>query len=353
MDYIYRRLVSFSTKFNPALFSVLIIMLILTAGSDSAVPDSQAGEDSKKVTIRYGGSSWLGHYPVWVGIKMNIFQEKGLAVLFQQFPTSSARMGALIAKDLDFASTGSISAIALMAAGVKSFYMIGTQDSYATVEGIIVRGEDIRSVKDLRGKKLAVPFASSAHLLVLDILEREGLDARKDIKLINLKTTEMPAAFKTGEVDACAVWTPMFNKILAMSEARLLLDDKEFSLYKAYGLGPGPDLLVIRKAFAENHPNLSKTFLEGYFQSVELLKHQPDACARELIDLTGLELKEQLLVLKDIDWYGLESQQEMMKEQGSFLLGLQKLAFFLEKKGLIDHSPIIKKWVNTRLLQKK
>jgi hypothetical protein len=42
-----------------------------------------------------------------------------------------------MAGDLDFASTGFLSAIALMTAGVKSFFAIATQDSYATVEGIL------------------------------------------------------------------------------------------------------------------------------------------------------------------------------------------------------------------------
>jgi len=53
---------------------------------------------------------------------------------------------------------------------------IGTQDSYATVEGIIAR-EGIPSVKALKGKKLAVTFASSAHVLVLDVFKNEAGNA--------------------------------------------------------------------------------------------------------------------------------------------------------------------------------
>ncbi|MBW1779759.1 MAG: aliphatic sulfonate ABC transporter substrate-binding protein [Deltaproteobacteria bacterium] len=326
-----------------------IIGLALLIGGFWLPSPAAASGKLERVTVVYGGSSWLGHYPVWVGIKKGIFQEKGLGVLFQQFYASSGRMGSLIAGDLDFASTGSISAIALMAAGVKRFYAIGTQDSYATVEGIIAT-KGITSIGDLKGKKLAVTFASSAHVLVLDILKQEGLDPKQDIRLINLKVSEMPAAFKSGEVDACAAWTPVFNRLLAMEGAHLLLNDTRFSLFKEFGLGPGPDVLVVRKAFSEKYPNTTQAFIKGYFQSVSLLKNQPEACAKVLTELTQLDLKEQIKVLKDITWYPLDMQRKLMLQPGSFVAGLQRLADFLYANGQIDRSPRVKDWIHGDLL---
>ncbi len=324
--------------------------LVLFIGGILLLPvKTMADEGLERKGVVYGGSSWLGHYPVWVGIKKGIFKEKGLEVTFQQFYASSGRMGSLVAGDLDFASTGSISAIALMAAGVKRFSLIGTQDSYATVEGIIA-AQDIKRIKDLKGKKLAVSFASSAHVLVLDVLKEAGIDPKRDIHLINLKVSEMPAAFKSGEVDACAAWTPVFNRLLAMKGAHLLLDDTQFSLFKAFGLGPGPDVLVVRNGFSKDYPKTTKAFLEGYFESVSLLKNNPETCARMLIELTKLDLKKQMEVLKDITWYPLNQQKKLMVDPGSFVTGLQRLADFLYENGQIDRSPPVRKWVNTDLL---
>jgi taurine transport system substrate-binding protein len=306
--------------------------------------------EPEKTTVVYGGSSWLGHYPAYVGIQKGTFKNRGLDVIFQQFYTSSSRMGSLISGDIDFASTGSISALALMATGLKSFYVFATQDSYATVEGIITK-QEIKSVRDLKGKKLAVTFASSAHVLVLDILEQNGLKPREDLILINLKVSEMPAAFKSGEVDACALWTPMFNKLLRMKGARLLLNDREFSLFKKYGLGPGPDLLVVRKEFVKKYPQSTKAFLDGYFEAVDFLKHSPVQSAEVLMKLTQLTMEEQKAVLKDIAWYGLEKQRELMDKPGSFVKGLQNLADFLVRHKQIDKAPQVKNWVNTKILR--
>lgn len=309
-----------------------------------------ASDKPEKVTVVYGGSSWLGHYPAWVGIERGTFKKQGLGVLFQNFYASSGRMGSLVAGDLDVASTGCISAIALMAAGSKGFKSFGTQDSYATVEGIIAR-EGINTLQDLKGKKIAAPFASSAHVLVLDLLKQNGLTPGKDLTLLNLKVNEMPAAMGSGEIDACAAWTPHFNKLLTMPGNHVLADDTEFSLYKKYDLGPGPDLLVIRSEFAKKYPNTSKAFIEGYFEAVDMLINEPEECAKVLVKLTNLSIEDQVKVLKDVQWLDKKKQKELMVAPGKFVEGMQKLADFLVDQDQIDEVPDVSKWIAKDLIQ--
>ena len=327
-------------KLNRCVLIWLVIVAVLTMGTTGVF----AGAAPEKVTVVYGGSSWLGHYPVWVGIEKGLFQKRGLGVLFQNFYASSGRMGSLVAGDLDFASTGSISAIALMAAGSKGFMAFATPDSYATVEGIIAR-ESIKSIKDLKGKKVAAPFASSAHVLVLDMLEQNGLDPDKDLTLVNLSVNEMPAAMASKEVDACATWTPHFNKLLNIPGHHVLVDDTQFSLYKKYKLGPGPDLMVVRKEFAEKYPNTSRAFVEGLFEAIDLLISKPEECSEVLVKLTQLSKEDQLAVLKDIQWIAGSEQKALMVEPGHFTEGMQRLAEFLVKHKQIDKAPQVKDWI--------
>jgi taurine transport system substrate-binding protein len=329
-------------KKSGTLKSVLILVaaLVFIIG----VLSVHAEEKPEKVTVIYGGSSWLGHYPAWVGIEKGLFKKYELGVLFQNFYASSGRMGSLVAGDLDVASTGSISAIALMASGNKGFMAFGTQDSYATVEGIIAK-EKIDTVKDLRGKRIAAPFASSAHVLVLDMLAQNGLDPDKDLTLINLKVNEMPAAMGSGEIDACAAWTPHFNKLLNMPGNHLLVNDTEFSLFKKYKLGPGPDLLVVRKEFADKYPNTCKAFVKGYFEAVAMLINQPEECAKVLVKLTNLSMEDQMAVLKDITWIKGDEQKALMVQPGGFVTGMQQLADFLVKHQQIDEAPRVKAWI--------
>lgn len=319
---------------------VLTTVLVLVLGICSVHADGKP----EKVTVIYGGSSWLGHYPAWVGIEKGLFEKQGLGVLFQNFYASSGRMGSLVAGDLDVAATGSISAIALMAAGSKGFMAFGAPDSYATVEGIIAT-ENIKSIQDLKGKRIAAPFASSAHVLVLDILEQNGLDPAKDLTLLNLSVNEMPAAMGSGEIDACAAWTPHFNKLLNMPGNHLLVDDTEFSLYKKFKLGPGPDLLVVRTEFAEKYPNTCQAFVKGYFEAVDMLINEPEECAKVLVKLTNLSMEDQMAVLKDINWIKGDAQKALMVQPGDFVTGMQQLAEFLVKHQQIDKAPKVKAWI--------
>ena len=334
----------FSSIMYHALFAFLTCCLVFSS------PPVHASDKPEKVTVVYGGSSWLGHYPAWVGIEKGTFKKHGLGVLFQNFYASSGRMGSLVAGDLDVASTGCISAIALMAAGSKGFKAFGTQDSYATVEGIIAQ-EKIKTIQDLKGKKIAAPFASSAHVLVLDILKQNNLVPGKDLTLVNLKVNEMPAAMGSGEIDACAAWTPHFNKLLAMDGNHVLLDDTAFSLYKQYDLGPGPDLLVVRSEFAKKYPNTAKAFVKGYFEAVDMLINEPEECAKSLVKLTNLSIEDQVKVLKDVQWLNQEKQKELLVAPGKFVEGMQKLADFLVDQDQIDEVPDVSKWIAADMIQ--
>ena len=130
-----------------------------------------------ETAVRYGGSAWLGHYPAWLLMKTDYLKDAGLTQDWQSFGTSSSRMSAIMSGDIDIAGTGIVSAMALMARGAKQFSIIAIPESFGRVEGILVR-EGVKSLADLKGKKIGVTFASSSHLLVLDALAKAGLTRR-------------------------------------------------------------------------------------------------------------------------------------------------------------------------------
>ena len=166
--------------------------------------------------MRYGGSAWLG--PAWLAIQAGYFKAEGLDVGWESFGTTSARVSTLLSGNIDMAVTAA-PALAVMARGSKHFAIIGVPENFGRVEGLIVR-DGVKTV-DLKGKKVGVTFASSAHLLVLNLLDQAGLKADKDVTVLNVPAPEMPAAFQSGQIDAAA-WTPQFNAISAMPGARVL-----------------------------------------------------------------------------------------------------------------------------------
>lgn len=299
--------------------------------------------------VRYGGSAWLGHYPAWLAIQAGYFKNEGLDVGWESFGTTSARVSALLSGNIDMAVTAAPAALAVMSRGSRHFAIIGVPENFGRVEGLIVR-DGVQNLQDLKGKKIGVTFASSAHLLVLNLLDQAGLKAGKDVAVLNVPAPEMPAAFQAGQIDAAAAWTPQFNAIRSMPGARLLADDTQFSLYKDYGVTPGPDVLVARRAFLDKHPETVKRFLKAYFRANEQLRAQPESTVAALTELTKLSAADQLEMVKGADWYGASEQGALLAPGSKYIDGLQQLAEMMVRYGQIDKTPPVREWVDSAYL---
>ncbi|WDZ95927.1 aliphatic sulfonate ABC transporter substrate-binding protein [Herbaspirillum sp. WKF16] len=299
--------------------------------------------------INYGGSAWLGHYSAYIAMKTGLMAKYGIDLRWQAFSTSSARMAAVMAGNVDIAGTGVVSALALMASGAKQFQLIATPNNFGRAEGLLAR-ESIKSVADLKGKKIGVTYASSAHVLLLDVLSQAGINPDKDVSIINLPATELLTAYKANQIDAAGAWTPTFDRIRALPGTRMLFDDSSFSLYKSYKMSPGPDVLLTRTGFGKENPAAVKAFMQAIFEANALLTQKPEEAAKILLELTSLSMEEQLGVIRQTEWFTLADQKALMSDPGNFVVGLQKLAEMLLKLKQIDSMPQVRQWVNTTYL---
>lgn len=302
-----------------------------------------------KTRFTYGGSGWLGHYSAYIALKTGLFEKQGLDIAWQSFATSSDRMGAVMAGNIDLAGTGVVSSLALMAAGARQFEVIATPNNFGRAEGVLVR-DDVKDVAGLKGKKIGVTYASSAHVLLLDVLRQAGLNPDKDVTIINLPATNLLSAYQGNQIDAAVAWTPAFDRIKAIAGTRVLLDDTAFSLYKEFGITPGPDVLLTRASVGKENPEAVRKFLTAVFQANTMLSDSPAEAAKVLLELTGLNQQEQEAVVTQTKWYSEKEQQALMVEPGNFVNGMQQLAEMLVSLKQIDKAPKVKDWVQTKYL---
>ena len=88
----------------------------------------------------------------------------------------------------------------------KDLKVIWISDVIEDAESLIVKDPDVEKLSDLTGKTIAVPFGSTAHYSLLTALEEEGLTG--DVRVINLATDAILAAWQRDEIDAAWVWEP-------------------------------------------------------------------------------------------------------------------------------------------------
>ncbi|KAB7619443.1 hypothetical protein ET532_006565 [Verminephrobacter sp. Larva24] len=177
------------------------------------------------------------------------------------------------------------------------------------------------------------------------VAQRMGLGPA-EVAVLNVPAPELPAAMAAGQIDAAAAWTPQFHRIRALPGVKLLADDTAFSLFKSHKVTPGPDVLVVRQAFADKNPLAVRGFLKGYFSAIAMLRDRPQEAARQLLALTGLSLADQVEAILGAQWYGSEQQRNLLKVPGTYVDGLQGLADMLVAHKQIDKAPVVGQWID-------
>jgi taurine transport system substrate-binding protein len=136
----------------------------------------------------------------------------GYKINFRMFGGGGDVIKAMASGDVQLGQVGSspLTAAASQGQDIKLFWIL---DDIADAEALIARsGSGVNSVKDLKGKKVATPFVSTAHYQLMAIMKMNGLDA-KSVNVMNMRPPEIAAAWERGDIDAAFIWDPVLSKI--------------------------------------------------------------------------------------------------------------------------------------------
>jgi sulfonate transport system substrate-binding protein len=196
----------------------LALMLLL-----AAAPMIFAQKSSDSV-LRIGYQK----YGTLVLLKARGSLEKRLAPLhvevqWTEFPAGPQLLEGLNVGSIDFGTVGEAPPIFAQAAGADLVY-VANEPAASTGEAILVpKNSPIKSVSDLKGKKVALNKGSNVHYLLVKLLEKAGV-RYIDIDTIFLTPADARAAFERGSVDAWVIWEPFFAAAQRQTGARILAD---------------------------------------------------------------------------------------------------------------------------------
>jgi len=182
------------------------------------------------------------------------------------------------------------------ALGPKAFMQV---DWSRGGDAIIVK-RGIKTVNDLKGKKIAVAVPSPAQTLLISSLEAAGLKY-SDVEVIktvdNLKAAEL---FRSDDVDAAVVWSP--DDIFATQDvpgSKILLTTKEQSHIIA-------DIMFASQDFIDNNKTMINQFYEGWMKGVAELENRENqkVAAKHLAELNGVGPEDALGMMSVVKWTG-------------------------------------------------
>jgi sulfonate transport system substrate-binding protein len=218
------------------------------------------------------------------------FEPRGIKVNWVEFPSGLTLLQALDIGQISFGNSGNVGCIFQQAAGGHIDY-IAAQPSGPKSEGILVKANSgIRTLADLRGKKVGYAKGSSSHDLIAAGLEKAGVKLA-DIDSISLGAADAAFAYDSGDIDAWVIWDPYFTIAQKRTPSRVLAYTGDIK--------PSSGFLLANSGFAAAHPDLVREYIDGSKQAAAWAKSHPADVTRALCAATGIPADVMALVTQN------------------------------------------------------
>jgi len=225
------------------------------------------GEYSGKVeSIHFGTVPTAASTLIYIAQNQQFFEANGLRVDIKDYATGIATTDALLKSDMDVAwvaefpfvrrvfAKEKISIIALVGR-FNEQYLFGRKD----------RG--IKSVADLKGKRIGIPRNTIAEFYLGRFLELNGMNIR-DVSVVDVRPPKSMEAITSGSIDGVVVWEPYSSQI------RTELTDRTVAL-PVQSNQPGYGAITARNDWIKKHPKVVNRFLKSLAQAEDYLTRNP------------------------------------------------------------------------------
>ncbi|WP_395345991.1 aliphatic sulfonate ABC transporter substrate-binding protein [Variovorax sp. UC122_21] len=210
------------------------------------------------------------------------FEPLGIRIEWAEFTSGLNLLQAMDTGDVAFGNAGNVGCIFLQASGGRVAY-VAAQPSTPRSEGILVKEDSpIRSIADLRGRRIGYAKGSSSHNLVAAALERQGLDI-KAVTSIGLGAADAAFAFDGGDIDAWAIWDPYFTIARRRNKTRVIA-------WQGDVLEDSASFLLANTGFAKAWPAHVKALIDGSAEAGRWARTNPAEVAKSVAAATGMPL---------------------------------------------------------------
>ena len=204
----------------------------------------------------------------------------GVTVKWIEFPAGPQLLEGLNVGSIDVGYVGEAPPVFAQAAGADFVY-VGNDPAAPLAEAIVVpKDSAIKSVADLKGRKIVLNKGSNVHYLLVRALENAGLKF-SDVQAVYLAPADARAAFERGAVDAWVIWDPFLAAVEKQTGARILADGR--------GLVNNYQYYLAARPFAEKYPRILRALFEDSVAEGAWLKANLKQAAALVAPLQGLD----------------------------------------------------------------
>jgi taurine transport system substrate-binding protein len=312
-------------------------LLLATAACGDGAASGGSGSADKTIRIAYQA------FPSGdLIVKNQGLLEKALPdykITWTKFDSGASINTAFLGRSIDIAAIGSSPVARGLSAPLNIPYQVAfVLDVAGDNEALVARnGSGVTDVAGLRGKKVATPFASTAHYSLLAALNQAGVK-ESEVTIVDLEPQDILAAWTRGDLDAAYSWLPSLDEL--KKNGKVLISSKQL----ATAGKPTLDLGVVGTAFIQAHPEAVDAWRKVEAQALDIIASDPAAASKAVgqeLNLSPEDAQRQLsqgVFLKPADlasdeWLGTEAKV------GKLADNLVSASEFLKSQQKIDAVP--------------
>lgn len=293
-----------------------------------------------------GVVNWIGYGPLYCAAANDFYKRHGADVKLVTFSDNSLMPGALMGGEID-ASTLTYDQVVASAAKGWRLKVVMPLD-YSVGGDAILSSAAVRSVKDLKGRKVAFQPSSPSDFLMGYALTQAGL-AAKDIQAVNATPEGVVAIMATGQVDAGVTYEPSVSMVLKLDGGKryhVLLSSRE-------ARGMITDVLAFRESTIAKDPKLVDALIRGTLDGLAFMRQQPDkavAIIAKVLEISPDDVRAQLKNVENPPLAQLADVFQKTAALPSFHASGTLIGDLLKKEGQIERLPSIEDTYDARFV---
>jgi sulfonate transport system substrate-binding protein len=211
------------------------------------------------------------------------FASQGIDVKWVEFSSGPPMLEAMNVGSVDYGAVGDSPPVFAQSAGANIVYAAG--QPITNGQGILVQANSpIRTIADLKGKRVGFTKGSSAHNIIVQTLEKAGL-GYADITPVYLTPPDAGPAFANGSIDAWSIWDPYFAIGETRQNGRVLVNASEITKTNSF--------YIANRDFAKNHGAVLQQIIDVTTATAKWAETHRDEVAKSLSAVTGIPLEIQ------------------------------------------------------------
>jgi sulfonate transport system substrate-binding protein len=279
----------------------------------------------------------IGYQKGWLSIlKARGILEKrltplGVAVTWTEFNAGPVQLEALNVGAIDFGDVGEAPPIFAQAAGAPLVYAGATVPRPRLEAVIVPKGSPIKTVADLKGKRVAYNKGSNVQYFLVKLLEKNGLKY-SDVQSVFLPPPDARAAFERGAVDAWIIWDPFLASAQKTLDAQLLVD--------ATGVVNNRLYYFTSRDYATHNADVLRIAIEEVNTIDTWISKNKPAAAAELSQILGLDKSITEIFLARAAYGTAPVNQSILQEQQNIADTFFELKLIPKKLNLLHAAPV-------------